>query len=68
MKWHIIFLMTQKPSVLNVYKMARCCKIFWLTQDVSFDSKYFFRSTSFLNVYKMAPYILVDSNDFVRSI
>ena len=73
-KWLITFLMTQKPSVLNVYKMARhiflCITmlIFWLTQDVSFDSKYFFRSTSFLNVYKMAPYILVDSKDFVRSI
>ena len=67
-KWLITFHLTQKPSVLNVYKMARCCKIFWLTQDVSFDSKYFFRSTSFLNVYKMAPYILVDSNDLVRSI
>ena len=40
--------MTQKPSVLKVYKMARhifindhhaCSKMFWLTQDISFDSE-----------------------------
>ena len=40
--------MTQKPSVLKVYKMAHHIfindhharsKMFWLTQDISFDSE-----------------------------
>ena len=73
-KWLITFLMTQKPSVLNVYKMARHIFFVYHDADILVDSRCFFwlkilfRSTSFLNVYKMAPYILVDSKDFVRSI